>query len=105
MHKLVNTDLEPEQLELANWLIENVSEWRRYDGNKLFAFIYPSDLQELGELLEAMNSDFFTDGTWKLEYNGTDLVFDAAGILEYTCGIDDFSLVYPEWSKDNDSHS
>jgi len=82
--KIVNANLDDEVLELANWLANEVGEYRAFvePKNELLAFIYPSQLDELKERLEAINSDYFTDGTMKMEYNGSDLVIDVYPILK-----------------------
>lgn len=83
--KIIQGNLDDDELALANWLANEVGEYRDItDGNgkrtQKLAFIYPSQLDELKDLLEACDSDYFTDGTMKLEFNGTDLVVDVSPI-------------------------
>lgn len=86
--KIVNANLEDEVLELANWLANEVDEYRcTYIPNlplhELLAFIRPSQIDELGELLTNCNSDYFSDGViQKIAYNGSDLVIDILPILK-----------------------
>lgn len=97
MSKLVNLDIQPDQLDLANWLIDNVSEFRQTSHNELLAFITPYDFGDFAKKLEACDPDYFTDGVLEVSYNGSDFVIDIAYILRYTCGIKDFSIIDPEW--------
>lgn len=104
MNTLVNTNLTCEQLRVANWLIENVGEFRQLEtfdeGRLLLAFISPNDLEELGELLQKVNSDFFTDGSLELSYNGSDIVINILPILRFELGGLDPKLIYEDWSAD-----
>lgn len=88
--KIINSDLGEEELALANFLANRISEYRYFNYSEasgitpkeqLLAFLYPYDLEELTEYLVALNSDFFTDGTLRLDFNGSDLVLDILPIL------------------------
>lgn len=86
--KIVNANLEEAELELANWLANEVEEYRctyipSLPLHELLAFIRPSQIDELGELLTKCNSDYFSDGViQKITYNGSDLVIDVLPILK-----------------------
>lgn len=92
---VTSANLDDDELKLANWLANEPSEYREWTDNELLMFIYPSDLKELGELLVAIDGDWFTDGSMDMSYNGTDVVIDAMPIIE-RLGIEP-SVVYPDW--------
>lgn len=83
-------EYEAEEIErIARWLKNQVEEYRctyipSLPLHELLAFIYPSRIGELGDLLESHNSDWFTDGDGmiKATYNGSDLVVDVLPILK-----------------------
>ena len=78
-----------EEIErITRWLKTQVDEYRctyipSLPLHELLAFIYPSRITELGDLLEAHDSDFFTEGAiMGIAYNGSDLVVDVLPILK-----------------------
>ena len=78
-----------EEIErITRWLKNQVEEYRctyipSLPLHELLAFIYPSRIGELGDLLEAHDSDYFSEGDnmIKATYNGSDLVVDVLPIL------------------------
>lgn len=97
--KLINTNLDEEQLELVNWFRTEATEFRQF-GKELLAFIWTSDLVELKELLLKNNSDYFSDGVMKLEYNGEDIIVNVTDIC-FQFGIDP-KLVSDDYRVDDD---
>jgi hypothetical protein len=85
--KTVDANLDDEILKLANWLANEVDEYRctyipSLPLHELLAFIRPSQIDELGELLTNCKSDYFSDGViQKIVYNGSDLVINVLPIL------------------------
>lgn len=100
MNKLINTDLDEKHLRLANWLREEVSEFRQskdeYGRPELLAFIVPVDMIEFKTLMEDIFPDYFSEGTLHCEFNGDDIVVDILPILEWHLGIAP-ELIYEEW--------
>ena len=76
---------------IARWFKVHVDEYRHFKYSEssgitpreqLLAFIYPASIGDLGDLLQAHNSDYFTDGSINnISYNGSDLVLDVLPIL------------------------
>lgn len=100
--KFVSLGLEDEQLALLNWLMTEPSEYRQWGEKELLCFISPSELDELRDLLEAIDSDYFTDGGMKdITYNGQDLVFDTYSMLKWTADVDP-KWFYKEWESQSD---
>lgn len=83
-------EYEAEEIErIARWLKTQVDEYRctyipSLPLHELLAFIYPSRIGELGDLLEQHDGDYFSDGDnmIKATYNGSDLVVDVLPILK-----------------------
>lgn len=99
--KIVQAGLDDSELELANWLANEVGEYRDitdFNGKlkQKLAFIPTYDLDDLKDKLEACDTDWFTDGTMKLEYNGSDLVFDVLPICRRF-------EIEPDWLVDDES--
>jgi len=79
-----------EEIErISRWLKTQVDEYRctyipALPLHELLAFIYPSRIGELGDLLQSHIPDYFDepDNMIKATYNGSDLVVDVLPILK-----------------------
>lgn len=78
-----------EEIEnITRWLKNQVEEYRctyipSLPLHELLAFIYPSRIGELGDLLQSHIPDYFDEGDNMIKaiYNGSDLVVDVLPIL------------------------
>lgn len=82
--KLVNIDLDEEQLALLNWLLEEPSEIRFAGDNDYLIFLSEYQLEDFWKLC---GDGWFDDGAQKLHFNGTDYVIDVYDLLNHK-GID-----------------
>lgn len=95
---IINANLDDDQLKLANWLANEPSEFREVN-NELLIFIQPYELDDLSELLTAINGDWFSDGVMEMSFNGSDVVIDAIPIIQ-SLGVSP-KVIYPEYEGDD----